>query len=85
MLFHLGSYASDMCILAGLMMPPRAETDSGVRVREGVTRRLEEFSPCLVSYHTYRTRFAKKESHMYGVLNEVYLQKFFMDGCNVSR
>jgi len=29
--------------------------------------------PVWFPYHTYRTRSPKKESHMYGVLNEVYL------------
>ena len=29
--------------------------------------------PCLFPYHSYPTRFPRKKSHMYGVLNEVYL------------
>ena len=41
--------------------------------------------------HGRRRRFcflypirAKKEFFMYGILNEIYLQKFFMDECNFA-
>ena len=41
--------------------------------------------PCLFRCSTTTTWFPKKESSMHGVLNEVYLQNIFMDGCNFSR
>ena len=41
--------------------------------------------PCLVSIVIFSHTFPEKKSHMFGVLNEVYLQKFFRDGCNFTR
>ena len=55
--------------------PTSADTDRrrrrGVRAADPTKQKVPV--PCLVVYHNYDTRFPRKESHMYGVLNEIYL------------
>ena len=41
-----------------------------------------EYWPCLVTCEIFRARFSRRESRTHGVLNEVYLQNLFTDGCN---
>jgi len=55
-----------------------------LRKQGGVMDILERFYwPCL-DRATFSSAhvFLKRESSMYGALNEVYLQKKFRDGCN---
>ena len=59
-----------------------ARGERALECRSGVAT-LEKISSCLKTWAVFgkfRARFSKRKSHLYGVLNKVYLQNFLGTG-----